>query len=482
MKPGKIFLIGAGPGDPGLITVRGREALRRADVVVVDALVSPEALRGLKGKIVYVGKRGPGAPHGSSLSLPQEVINKLLVRLGKQGKMVARLKGGDPFVFGRGSEELEELQRADVPCEVIPGVSSAIAAPAAAGIPITERRWASQVTIVTGHGHAGTRGVDPVSPNVNWKKLPREGTLVVLMGVGSWKNIRRKLLFARWPSAKPVAAIESGTNPTQRIIQTTLGASIDDFERRRLIAPAVIVVGDVVRLAARGKRVVVTRPLEQNKELVRRLEDKGAHVISAPSIRVIPLQIKFSPAKTKYDWIVFLSANAARTFKNKSLMKVPVIAVGQETKRVAESIGWKVRKLPAEFTAQGVLKALGKVRGKSFLIPRVQSAPEDFPRALRTRGARVQEVVTYTTHPARLSAAVKKNVLSGVDAVTFTSASTVRGFLGNFTAAQRKRIFNAAKAVSMGPQTTSALRALGVKKIHEAKKSTIADLIEVLFP
>lgn len=488
--------MGAGPGDPGLITLKGQGLLKHADVVVVDALVNPVLLRRLKARIIYVGKRGPGAPHGPELSFPQEKINQLLVRLGRQGKQVVRLKGGDPFVFGRGSEELEALRAAHVKFEVVPGISSAIAAPAAAGIPVTDRRWASQVTFVTGHGQAKTRGSDAVAPPVNWKKFPPQGTLVILMGVASWKNIRRGLLAAGFPSSRSVAAIESGTTPAQRVIQTSLGESGEVFHQRGLVSPAVIVVGDVVRLAQRfswmgqdkplfGKRVAVTRPLDQSGELVMLLERQGAEVLVTPAIQIRPLPVKILLKSHSYDGIIFLSANAVLTFtkgltKKHGVKKCPAICIGSHTHQIAKEHHWRVMKTPDQFSSAGLLRLLGRVKGKRFLVPRTQKAPPGLVANIRKRGATIEEVVTYETLPLALSPAMRRALLEGVDAITFTSASTVRNFLNGFTSLERKKIFKRATAISMGAQTTAALRSSGVKKIKEAKNATLLDLMKAI--
>ncbi len=495
MKPrvGKVFLVGAGPGDPDLITIRGKRLLREADVVVMDALVSAALVKNIRAKIIHAGKRGSiEASHGKE-NISQDAINVLLVKLGRAGKRVVRLKGGDPFVFGRGSEEVEALASAKIPYEIVPGVTSAIAAPAAAGIPITDRRFASQVTFVTGHGQAQTRGVDTKSPPVQWRKLPKDGTLVVLMGVASWSRIQRKLLEAGWLAKRPVAAIESATNVDQRVIRTTLGASANEFAKQVLRSPAVIVVGEVARLGEQPKKIVVTRPKEQGEELVRLLRQKEMQVISAPGIRVAPLGKKLKLKRRYYDWVLFLSSNAVRTFtphadplpslrerRGERVSVRGVLAIGTETKKVAESYGWKVNIIPKVFTSAGVLRALGPVQGKNILIPRVQNAPRDLPNALRKRGAIVEEVVTYETKPERFSQSMRREILTGVDAVTFTSASTVGGFMNNFSAAERKRIFRAARAVSMGPQTTAALRLFGVRSIAQAKHATIPALVEAL--
>ena len=479
-KYGKIYLVGAGPGDPELLTLRGRAMLRQADVVVMDALVNPKLVRGLKAKIIFAGKRGFAEKHRAGLAAgpSQEVINKLLVRLGRRGLRVVRLKGGDPFVFGRGSEEVAALQSAGIPYEVVPGISSAIAVPAAVGIPVTDRRWASQVTLITGHGQLGKRGGDRFAPGVDWKRISPNGTLIVLMGVASWKKIRPKLLAAGWPPSKPVVAVQSGTTPYQRVVRTTLFRSSADFAAQDLMAPAVSVVGDVARLARRP-RIVVTRPDDQSADLIAMLKSRDADIIRAPAIKIRPLTMRKRLRRVHYDWILFLSANAVRTFHAKPhrFATTSVLAVGPETRRVAKEAGWPVHQMPARFDSSGVLAALRSVRGQSILIPRVQNAPKDLPLALRRRGAIVEEVVTYETRPARLSASIKREILRGVDAVTFTSTSTVAGFCSNFSSRERKEIFAHAIAVSIGRQTTATLRKYGVRRINEAKNATMADLL-----
>ncbi len=491
---GKVFLVGAGPGDPGLMTVRGAEILRTADVVVVDALVAPSLFRSLSARIIYVGKRGPGAPSGSSLKLSQPLINRLLVRLARRYASVVRLKGGDPFVFGRGSEELEALEKARVPFEVVPGVSSVNAVPAYAGIPITDRRWASQITVITGH-----EGADPkaTGPGVDWKRISPKGTLVVLMGVSEWPRILRTLLANGWSRHKPVAAIESGTTRVQRVIRTVLEDSQRDFLAAKLVSPATIVVGDVVQANDRlawlnrerpllGKRVVVTRPVEQNFEFVSMLERQGAEAIVAPSIQIRPLVGRPPRLLSSYDWIIFLSVNAVRTFsavieKRRRLYdRCAVLCVGPQTAQVAEQLGWRVTKIPNRFDSSGVVAALGNISKKSILLPRVQHAPKDLPRALTARGARVHEVVTYETLPAKLNSKVRRQILAGVDAVTFTSTSTARNFLAQLRRSEIDKIFRSAAAVSMGRQTTAALQAAGVSNIREARNATLQHLIEAI--
>ena len=266
---GKVFLVGAGPGDTGLITVRGRDCIETADVLVVDALVNPSLFTGAKARVHYVGKRGPGAPHGSSARLSQKAIHTLLIREARKGRRVVRLKGGDPIVFGRGSEEMEALRAAHVSYEVVPGIPSPIAVPAFAGIPITDRRWSSQVTFLTGqegpNRHSDYKRVD-------WKSLPIGGTLVILMGVSRWPIIQKRLLALGWPPSMAIAAIESGTTKAQRVIQAYLGKSVRIFKKRKLVAPAIIVVGQVAGLSGALSWVEKEKPLLGRKVVVTRAE------------------------------------------------------------------------------------------------------------------------------------------------------------------------------------------------------------------
>jgi uroporphyrinogen III methyltransferase/synthase len=291
-----VHIVGAGPGDPGLITRRGLELINTADVIVLDALVNPALLRGNPtAEIIYVGKRGPGARCGAMLTMPQPQINRLLIKLAKKGRRVVRLKGGDPFVFGRGGEEMEALRDAGLGYEIVPGVSSAIAAPAYAGIPVSDRRWASHVTFLTGH-----EGRVP-------DYAPRE-TLVVLMGVAAWPRLALNLAAEGWPARTTVAAVESGTTREQRVLMTTLKESTDFFKKKKLEAPTIVVVGDVARHGKTsawlsrvkpllGRTVVVTRAEGQNDSFAALLRDKGADVIECPAIDIQPLEPVFSSIK-----------------------------------------------------------------------------------------------------------------------------------------------------------------------------------------
>lgn len=485
------------------MTRRGQDLLEFAQAVVVDDLVSPRLIpRRDDCRIFFVGKRGPGASEGPHAKLSQQNINRLLIKLARQGLRVVRLKGGDPFVFGRGTEEVEALRAAGVPYQVVPGVSSASAALAYAGIPVTDRRKASQVTWVTGHAQEHIRAD---APDVDWQRLSPRGTLIFYMAVGSWRFIQRKLLQNGWPKTKPVAAVEWATNPRQRVLLSTLEKSPSVFRKRKLIAPAIIVVGEVVHFAREiswlarekplfGRTVVVTRPMEQNAELRFLLEDRGAEVIVAPTIRIEPIAddphlIKVSEALASgtmtYDWLLFLSANGVDSFTNTlpraaRRPNVRVCAVGPQTKKAAQKAGWRVHRMAKSFNSNGVLAALGNVRGKRVLIPRVQNGPPELIRALEKRGAHVHEVGAYRTLAERLSDENKQRALRGVDAITFTSGSTARHFLDEFTPAERKKIFSRAVAASIGPKTTAELKNCGVRLVLQTAESTAEGLAHAL--
>lgn len=506
MKPpqGKIYLVGAGPGDPGLLTVRGAEVISTADAIVLDELVNPEILRpNPAARLIYVGKRGPGAPSGAFRRFSQGAINRILISLARKGLRVVRLKGGDPFVFGRGSEELEALRKAGARFEVIPGVTSATAVPAYAGIPATHRLWASQVTFITGREGDAQKSR---AASVDWDHLSKNGTLIVLMGVSEWPNIQKKLLKAGWPSKKPVALIESGTLPGQRVFLTSLGASLNELKKRHLVAPSIIVVGEVARLARPlawlkrekplfGRRIVTTRPEDQSAEFNQNLRDKGAYVISSPAIAIEPLSDDFDilnvrgrlKANSKaYDWAVFLSANGARMFAKafggdlRILNQTPICAVGPQTRQTILELGGRVQKMAKAYNARGVAAVLGRVKGKRVLIPRVESGPQDLRVALLKRGAQVDEITVYRTVPVLVAPAVKKEILKGVEAVAFTSGSTVRSFCQSFTAEERRMIFRKAYAVSIGPITSAALRQFGIRNIRQPTKATTDGMIQLL--
>lgn len=499
MKPGKVFLVGAGPGDPGLLTLRGAQLLAAADVIVTDALVNPRLLRGLRGRVVDAGKRGPGKENERAHGPSQPSINRLLIRFARSGKNVVRLKGGDPFVFGRGSEELEALRAAGIPFEVVPGVTSATAAPAYAGIPITDRRWASQVTFVTGHERPGKES------GIDWARMSPTGTLVVLMGVLSWPRLCAELLANGWPASTPVAAVENGATPRQRVLRGALRNSVRLFSAEKLSAPAIVVVGRVASLADRlswlkrerplfGRRVIITRAAESNDRLAALLDADGAEPVACPLIRVRPLRtsslsslrMAATAARMPFDWLVFLSANAVRIFQElwpeapAALSHVPVVAVGPQTALAAAQAGWRVSKTPPVFTSAGVRSVLGRVRGKRILLPRARIAPPELVAALERAGATVEALPIYETEFVRPSIGIRAEIMRGADAITFLSASSVEGFGQAFSGAERRRLLKNTLILSIGPMTTAAIRGrLGLRPV-EARAATAEGVLAEL--
>lgn len=501
MKKGLVYLVGAGPGRPDLITVAGARALSQADAVVLDALVDRRLLRHCREgvEIVDAGKRG----HGKVL-LRQGQINQALASLARRGKTVVRLKGGDPFVFGRGGEEGEFLNARGIAFEVVPGVSSISAVPAHAGIPLTHRGLASTVTVVTGHGRddnpylreSRSQAAQRTPPSVKWELIPRDGTLVVLMGLAHLPDIARRLVAAGWSASTPAAVVQWGSWAQQKSVRGTLA---DIGAKARVLGPpAVIVVGRVVGLAKTlnwferrplfGRTVMVTRAPLQAAALGEVLEAAGARVVEAPAIRIEPIPLKAEARRSlarlkSYDGILFSSANAAGLFAGHWRGRawpadVPVYAVGPKTAEALQRSGLPVTATAADFVAEGLLALLGQnIRGKRFLFPRALEARETLTRFVERAGGTVDVVPLYRNRPVKLSADARRALLSGgVDVVTFTASSTARSFLENFTAPQRRRIFSRTQAASIGPITSQALRAAGVKPAIVAARGTTEDL------
>jgi uroporphyrinogen III methyltransferase/synthase len=503
-KTGIVYLVGAGPGRADLITLRGARLLGRADVVVMDALVNRRLLGHCRpgARVVDAGKRGDGR-----VRLGQGRINSLLVALARRGKTVVRLKGGDPYFFGRGGEEAEHLFRWGIPFEVVPGVTSVTAVPAYAGIPVTHRGRASQVTVVTGHGEdpnpylkeSRAERARRRSPGVDWRAIPREGTLVILMGLKRLPEIAEELRAVGWPAATPVAVIERGTWPDQKDVRGTLADAAAKARAAGLRPPAVIVVGDVVRLAPslhwagrralQGRRVLVTRAPEQTAPLTDLLEEAGAEVLESPVIRIVPLPRTAAGRAhimrlrgSGYGGVLFSSANAARVFAGHWRRRpwpagVGVYAVGPKTARALAEAGLPVTATASEYVAEGLLKMLGNVRGKKFLFPRALEGRDVVLDTLARRGASVTLWPLYRTVGKKLSPPARRALLgSRVDAVTFTSASTVRGLMEQLTPSQRRRLFARTKAVAIGPITAAALRRFGVRRPVTARPSTVEGL------
>ncbi|MFO7986897.1 MAG: uroporphyrinogen-III C-methyltransferase [Desulfatiglandaceae bacterium] len=456
-QAGKVYLVGAGPGDPGLLTVKGKQCLSQADVVIYDYLANPAFLDLARegAEILYVGKRG------GAHTMSQEAINRLIVEYAVSGKMVVRLKGGDPFIFGRGGEEAQELIKSGVAFEVVPGVTSAISVPAYAGIPLTHRDHTATVAFVTGHE-------DPLKgqSTVAWDRLAAGvGTLVFLMGVGNLPEITKKLMENGRPGDTPVAVIRRGTLSDQKTVVGTLNNIVRLVQESRIHPPAITVVGDVVHLRSElnwfetkplfGKRIVVTRARAQASDFVQALSLLGAQCIEFPTIKVIPpenwdlVDQAIRDLKT-YDWLLFTSINGVNFFLERlgvmgkdirDLKGIKIGAIGPKTASAWKDLGINVDLMPDEYRAEAVVEAFRKagVHRARILIPRAAKAREILPEALRDMGAEVHVVPVYrTTRPDHGTSLVKTLLEKGeVDMVTFTSSSTVTNFVGMFEAVEQ---------------------------------------------
>jgi uroporphyrinogen III methyltransferase / synthase len=497
-EPATVYLVGAGPGDPGLLTVRARELLDSCDAVVYDALANPDLLARREGdsrpapELHFVGKRG-----GDGRSSRQEDINDLLVRLGREGKRTVRLKGGDPLVFGRGSEEAQALAAAGVPFEIVPGVTAGIAAPAYAGIPVTHRGLATSVTFVTGHE-------DPAKDETqtDWAALARAGgTIVLYMGVKRLPEIAAALAAGGLPADTPAAAVQWGTYAKQRTVLATLATLAERAEAARLGAPVIVVIGRAVQLREEiawfdtrplfGRRVVVTRAAAQAGALSERLRALGADVLEMPATRVEPLDpapLAAALARLgEYDWMAFTSQNAVRLvwealraagLDARALAGVRVCTVGSATGEALLARGIAVDVVPIRFVAEGVLEALAgrtDVQGARVLYATAEGARDVLPAGLRALGAVVDVVPVYRSAPDGAGAEQLRQALAdgAVDLVTFTSASTVHGYVQAVGAELARR----APAASIGPVTSEAARAAGITVAVEAAESTIPGLV-----
>ena len=482
MRKGRVYLVGAGPGDPGLITVKGVEALKEADCVIYDFLASSRLLDYARAgtENIYVGKKG------SLKTLTQEEINNLIVEKAVLGKTVVRLKGGDPFIFGRGGEEAQALKSAGIPFEVIPGVTSAIAAPAYAGIPLTHRDLSSAVTFITGQEA-------PIKErtNIAWDRLSTgQGTLVFLMG---WKNlpfITAKLLENGWDPSTPVAIIRWGTMPKQVSLSGRLDNIVELSKKRGIRPPVVIVVGEVVSLREKldwfeskplfGKKVLVTRTLEQAGEFTSILERLGAEPVTFPVIKTTappswgPLDRAISRLNT-YDWAIFTSVNGVKYFFERltklgydlrELKGVRICAIGPRTEAAVRELNIRVDLTPAEFKAEAIIDALGKsgIKGKRFLLARALVAREVLPIEIKRLGGRIDVVPAYrTVRPRKAAAELKKLLAEGaIDVIAFTSSSTVVNFMSFFKKDEVPALLSRVKIACIGPITADTARKKGL--------------------
>ncbi len=501
---GKVYLVGAGPGDPGLITLRGKYLLERAEVVVYDYLANRKLLRHVPkdAQFVYAGKKG-GAEHKHT----QEEINQMLVDFALEGKMVVRLKGGDPFIFGRGGEELEKLAKANVPFEVVPGVTSATAAATYAGIPITHRSYTASVAFLTGHE-------DPTKEdsNIDWSKLATgAGTIVVYMGIKNLPIIVKNLLKHGRAPDTPVAIVRWASTPEQRSVVGTLETITEVVQKTGIKPPSLIIVGEVVNLRKSidwfekrplfGKRIVVTRTRSQASTLLAGLEESGANCLECSTINIQPvesydaLDIELERIQ-EYHWIIFSSLNGVNYFFQRLFdkgmdardLKGPDIAVvGKSTADLLHSYGVHANLIPSVFTSEGLAESLldQGVEGRNVLIPRAVKAREILPETLRGAGAQVTLVPVYKNSPPEgRKEELREELEAGkVDMVTFTSSSTVRNFLTMVDAKDQEelqRLLAGVKIAAIGPITAKTVTDNGLAVDVQPEQHTIPAMVDVV--
>jgi uroporphyrinogen III methyltransferase/synthase len=499
---GKVYLVGAGPGDPGLITLRGKYLLEHAQVVVYDYLANPKLLSYVpkNAQLIYAGKKGGGLH-----AFTQEGINRLLVELAKQGKMVVRLKGGDPFIFGRGAEEIEELVSEGIDFEVVPGVTSATAAATYAGIPITHREYTASVAFVTGHE-------DPTKKfsNISWDKLATGvGTIVIYMGIKTLPSITQKLIdFGRSPET-PVAVVRWASTPQQRSVVGTLATICDVVAQADIKPPALVIIGEVVKLRSTidwfekrplfGRRIIVTRTREQASDLVAQLEEHGAECLEYSTIHIEPVDdyriIDQAIAEIDgYQWLLFTSLNAvtyffqrlhALDYDSRHLAGTNIAVVGKATGEELLKYGVKADLLPEKFTGEGLADSLVRteVKGSRILLPRALKANEILPEMLTDAGATVTIAPVYRNVPPQgPKEELRDQLLEGsIDLVTFTSSSTVTNFLTMIDAASHEelhRLLDQVTIAAIGPITAETLREHGLRVDIQPERYTISDMVQ----
>jgi len=495
MKAGKVYLVGAGPGDPELISVKGVECLKKADVIVYDRLLDERLLDAAASAVerLYVGKTI--GEHSKS----QDEINQLLVAKANEGKTVVRLKGGDPFVLGRGGEEAEVLVENGVLFEIVPGVTSAIAVPAYAGIPVTHRGLASSFAVITGH-----EDVNKDSSSINWEKLATGvDTLVFLMGMKNLPEIVNKLMEYGRPANTPVAVIKEGAFPEQETVVGCLGDITAKVAEYRLTAPAVIVVGKVVTLRNKlrwydnrplfGKRVLVTRARRQASRLSRLLTERGARPIELPAIDIQTVndsqEIDQAISNLEhYHWVIFTSVNGVAAFwqrlhdlkhDSRILSGLKIGAIGPATAQALAEKGIVPDYIPDTYTSEGIIAGLKdrNIAGQRFLLPRADIADSELVRGISQLGASVYEVTAYRTVPAiEAITRAREMIISGrIDVITFTSSSTVANLVAAFD--EELLAINSARVACIGAKTAQAATKAGLSVDIIAREQTIPGLV-----
>lgn len=497
MSKPTVYLTGAGPGDSKLITVRALELIKNADCIIYDYLLNPQLLKfaDKKCKLIYVGKKA------GAHTLSQDKINQLLLKQARTHKVVVRLKGGDPFVFGRGAEEALYLKNKGVNFEVVPGISSAIAVPSYAGIPLTARNKNSTVGFITGHE-------DPTKKqsNIDWSALTKAlGTMVFLMGVKNLSLITKKLINCGKPKTTPVSVIRWGTTSAQQTITGNLGNIMRLAKVKAIAPPAIIVVGEVAGLRKQlnwfekrplfGRKIIVTRTREQASALSDALLNLGAQPIEVPTIKIVPLkadkQLRSALLHNSYDWVFFTSQNGVEEFSRilnragkdcRIIGNAKVCAIGTETAKALAKIGIRTDYVPVKFYAEEAIKYFKnkKLKNTKALILRASKARDVLPGGLRKLGADVKIINLYDIGmPKNGASALKQALSNGAGMATFTSSSTVENFI-KLLGSNYKGLLKNIKIASIGPVTSKTAKRLGLRVDIEAKVYTIKGLVEAI--
>lgn len=500
MRKGKVILVGAGPGDPGLLTIKGKEAIEKAEVLIYDYLANPEFLEYAPegAEIYYVGKMG------GAHTLPQEEINKLIVREAEAGKLVVRLKGGDPFIFGRGGEEAEELVGMGIAYEVVPGVTAGAAASAYSGIPLTHRDFTSTLAFVTGHEDPSKTG-----SSIAWDKIATGvGTLVFYMGIKNLPNIVENLVKHGRSPETPVAVIRWGTTTRQKTVIGTLSTIVELAEKNKIKPPAITVVGEVVSLKEKldwferrplfGKNIIVTRAREQASDFAEMLQESGASAIQFPTIEIVP-PTSWEPLDAaiarleEYHWIIFTSINGVSYFLQRlrgsgkdirDLKGIKICAIGPKTAEGIEKFGIRVDFVPSEYRAEAIIEGLKEsdLKGKKLLLPRAKEAREILPEKLSEMGAAVDVVEAYqAVKPEGDREEVRSMLEKGeVNMITFASSSTVRNFLEMFEPGEGARLLENVPVACIGPITEKTAVEHGLKPAVVPGEYTLAAMVEAI--
>jgi uroporphyrinogen III methyltransferase / synthase len=499
-KKGMVYLVGAGPGDAGLLTLRGAELLARADVVVYDALVNPDLLRlaPKTAEIIFGGKRA------SEHTIPQDELNALLISRARDGKTVVRLKGGDPYVFGRGGEEAEQLAREKIGFEVVPGISSFTAVPNYAGIPVTHREHSSAFTVITGHE-------DPEKDaRIDWSQVAKmPGTKLVLMATQRIGDVAQRLVAGGMSAETPVGMVRWGTTGKQQTIEATLANIGEVVTRENFRPPSLAVIGDVVKLRSKlnwyesrplfCQRIVVTRTRDQASELSQQLTERGAEVLEIPTIKIEAPDDKQSLVEAmaglgEYDWVIFTSPNGVaqffdyflKTFEDvRDLGALRIAAVGPATAAKIREYHLKVDLMPDEFISSKIAAAFKKyqdIENVRMLLLRAQVANREMTQSLEELGAIVDDVAIYKTVPETedRGGLAARLLAEGADWITFASGSSVENFHSRFDLPALMRKFPRMKLATIGPETSKALTKLGLTMNVEANPHTIDGLVQAI--